>query len=120
MKQHITPERHRKVGDTIQVYGLQARDGTHHEACHSEFSREAKYWQMALSGESERRDRIAPLLGVYLYPNGDNFGIPSLVSTWRSDGNLLQYVHQNPPPDDQERRRLVRNKFASRVVSVIN
>ncbi len=112
----MTPERHRKVGDTIQVYGVASERRYSMPSVSQRILREAKYWQMALSGESERKDRIAPLVGVYLYPNGDNFGVPSLVSTWRSDGNLLQYVNQRITPEDNERRRLVRKDFASHVV----
>ncbi|KLO13863.1 kinase-like protein [Schizopora paradoxa] len=70
--------------------------------------REAKYWHMALQGNGRGKDRIAPLEGVYLCPVSNKFGVPSLVSLWRDDGNLYQYVRATwgKQSDDSERRRL--------------
>lgn len=84
MKTNMTPERHRK-----------------------RIIREAYYWKMACSGDGQWKDRIAPLRGVYLASDSaDDFGTPSLVSTWRLDGNLLDYVNKVTFPEESERRRL--------------
>ena len=106
-----SPLQRRKVRNLITMTSINGKMQFSLPSVSQRILREARYWHMALQGKGYGKDRIAPLEGIYLFGRDTfKFDLPSLVSLWRDDGNLFEYITAtwDEQSDDTERRRLVR------------